>query len=182
MLDILNNFSAVLWSSSFLFRFRFLRRIAKLSSNCSGWVWFWWSCYVLLCCPFNPLSFVVWAAGCPCQCTVRVPTILSEDFLCVSLYCQSTYYLVWGFSLVLSKYLPSCLRIFAVLSEYLPSCLRIFTVLSEYLPSCLRIFAVLSEYLPWCTCKVTSTVVARCLQICCQSTINLGELHLSGVS
>ena len=112
MLDILNNFSAVLWSSSFLFRFRFLRRVAKLSSNCSGWVWFWWSCYVLLCCPFNPLSFVVWAAGCPCQCTVRVPTILSEDFLCVSLYRQSTYYLVWGFSLVLSKYLPSCLRIF----------------------------------------------------------------------
>ena len=154
MLDILNNFSAVLWSSNFLFRFRFLRRIAKLSSNCSGWVWFWWSCYVLLCCPFNPLSFVVWAAGCPCQCTVRVPTILSEDFLCVSLYRQSTYYLVWGFSLVLSKYLPSCLRI----------------------------FAVLSEYLPWCTCKVTSTVVARCLQICCQSTVNLGELHLLGVS
>ena len=145
MLDILNNFSAVLWSSSFLFRFRLLRWVAKLSSNCSGWVWFWWSCYVLLCCPFNPLTFVVWAA----KCTIRVLSFLSEDVACTV-----------GVLTVLR--ISTCT-------------VKVPFFLSEDFP-------VLSKYLPWCTCKVTSTVVARCLQICCQSTINLGELHLSGVS
>ena len=56
---------------------------------------------------------------------------------------------------------------------------RVLSFLSEGVACTVKVLPILYEdaactvkVLPWCTWKVTSTVVARCLQICCQSTIN----------
>ena len=76
------------------------------------------------------------------------------------MYCQSTYFPVWGcyFSLY-----------FTVLSEYLPSCLRMSLF---FVFHCYESPDVLAKYLQsaW---GVTSVSAARCLLMYCQSTINL---------
>ena len=185
-------FQIFLWSSCFLFRFRFLRRIAKLSSNC-----------LLSCLGMSDLDF--WG-GLPSS----VPTIFLPVRWChFSLYFTAT-------SLLL--YLPSYIKYYCQVSPNVLSkhhqfvwgsytCFCWFwTELSwsctwageqqspgnEFVAKCFQctVWVPLSVWgslscgslsrVPWCTCQVpqpawgvSSLSAIRCLPMYCQSTVNL---------